>query len=148
MHYNILKFPSTQKFVFLLVPTVQCWSFTIQNDVCAEFDTKGCFHIHLLKVESFNVLTENPFQGVAYKICDITKSLEANPGPIFNLQKPDERENCNCSCCSPACFSLSVTSLTNEHGDAAVLCLCDTLKVERKYPGISPEIQGTKGIPA
>ena len=32
--------PSTQKCVFLLVLTVGCLSFTVQNDVCAEFDTK------------------------------------------------------------------------------------------------------------
>ncbi len=41
--FNVnLKFPSTQKSVFLL-PTVECWSFTVQNNVCAEFDTRRLF---------------------------------------------------------------------------------------------------------
>ena len=52
---------------------------------------EGCFHIHLLKVERFTVITENQIlRGVpTIMICDITNSLEANPGPIFNLHKCD-----------------------------------------------------------
>ena len=39
---------------------------------------EDCFHIHLLKVESFSVLIENPFLkgGPTSMICDITTSLE------------------------------------------------------------------------
>ncbi len=38
-----LKLPSTQKYIFLLVPTVECRSFTVQDDVSAEFDTRRLF---------------------------------------------------------------------------------------------------------
>ena len=37
------KSPSTRNCVFLLVPTVECLSITVQNDACAEFDTKRLF---------------------------------------------------------------------------------------------------------
>lgn len=52
---------------------------------------EGFFHIHLLKVESFYVLIKNLiFRGEPTSmICDGTNSLEANPGPIVNLQKCD-----------------------------------------------------------
>jgi len=52
---------------------------------------EGCFHIRLLEVESFSVLIENLILrgGPMSTICDIPTSLEANPGPIFNLQKFD-----------------------------------------------------------
>ena len=48
---------------------------------------EGCFHIYLLKVESFSVLIENPIlRGRPMSmICDITTSLEANLGPKFKL---------------------------------------------------------------
>ena len=36
--------PSAQKYVFfLLIPLVRCLSFTVQNDLCAEFDTRWLF---------------------------------------------------------------------------------------------------------
>ena len=52
---------------------------------------EGCFHIHLLKVESFSELIENLIVrgGPTGMICDITNSLEANPGPVGNLHKYD-----------------------------------------------------------
>ena len=52
---------------------------------------EGCFHIQLLKVESFSVLTGNQILrgGPTRMIYDITTSLEANPGPIFNIHKCD-----------------------------------------------------------
>ena len=45
-----------------------------------------CFHIHLLKVESFPVLIENLIlRGLlASMICDITTSLEDNPGQLWS----------------------------------------------------------------
>lgn len=51
-----LKFSSTQIYVFLLVPLVECWSFSMQSLI-----REGFFHIHLL-------LTENPIlKGRSYK---------------------------------------------------------------------------------
>ena len=52
---------------------------------------EGCFHINLLNVESFSVLSENPMLrgGHTNMICDIINSLEANSGPIFNLYMCD-----------------------------------------------------------
>ena len=42
--YNILiEVTSTQKCVLLTVPSAGCLSFTVQNDVCAEFDTGRLF---------------------------------------------------------------------------------------------------------
>ena len=38
----------------LIITSPGCLSFTVQNDVCAEFDTRK-----LLKWESFSVLTDN-----------------------------------------------------------------------------------------
>ena len=52
---------------------------------------EGCFHIHLLKMESFSVFIENPILkgGPMSMICDVTKSLEASRGPVYNLKKCD-----------------------------------------------------------
>ena len=52
---------------------------------------EGCFHIHLLKVESFSVLIEKQIlRGRPMgTICDITNSLAANPSPVCNLHKCD-----------------------------------------------------------
>ena len=84
---GLLKSPSTQKYVFLLVPPVECLSFTEQIDICAVFETRRLFHIHLLKVESFFELIENPISksGPTHRIHDITNSLEANFVLVFSF---------------------------------------------------------------
>lgn len=56
------------KCVLLLVPSFGCLSFTVQS-----LTLEGCFHIHLLKVESFFVLI-----GTVSIVCDITANLESN----------------------------------------------------------------------
>lgn len=39
-----LKTPSSQTMCFcLFVPPVECWSFTVLNDVCCDFDTRSLF---------------------------------------------------------------------------------------------------------
>lgn len=49
-----------ERCVSLIVTSVGCLAFTVQNDVFPEFDTrKGCFHIHLQKGESVSLLTLN-----------------------------------------------------------------------------------------
>ena len=50
----------------------------MQNDVCAEFDTGSYFDIHLLKVESVSVLSENLSLRSAPTsvICDTTTTSE------------------------------------------------------------------------
>lgn len=54
----------------------------MHNDVkyVHSLTTEGRFHIHLLKVESLSVLTENLILngGPMSMICDITDSLESN----------------------------------------------------------------------
>lgn len=69
----IFKVSSNQKYVFLLNPTVERLSFSVQNDVCAV-----CFHVHLLKVESFSELIENLILrgGPTSMTCETTNSLE------------------------------------------------------------------------
>ena len=54
------------------------WMFELQNDVCAKFDARNCFYIHLPKVEHFSMLTLNlSLWGVPTSmICEITISLE------------------------------------------------------------------------
>ena len=60
------------EYVFLLVPTVECLSFTLS------LTPEDCFYIHLLKVESCSVITETPvlIGEPMSRICDITNSLE------------------------------------------------------------------------
>ena len=38
-----LVISTASKCVLLLVPTVECLSFTVQNDVCAEFNVRRLF---------------------------------------------------------------------------------------------------------
>lgn len=79
-HFNTS--PSSQNMFFLLVPAVERSSFAVQNDVCAEFETTKLFSHSLLKVGTFLCLVRKLIltRG-AHEICDITHSLEANPGP-------------------------------------------------------------------
>ena len=69
-----------------LKTSVQTWFTNVKKKA-----VEGCFHIHLLKVESFSELIENLIVrgGPTGMICDITNSLEANPGPVGNLHKYD-----------------------------------------------------------
>ena len=74
-----LKSLSTQKCVCLLVPAVGCLCFTVCLIMYAQNLTlEDCFNIHLLKEESFSVLTLN--LSLAHvpmsTICDITTILE------------------------------------------------------------------------
>ena len=68
---------------FLLVPAVECSSFTVQNDVCTEFETTKLFLHSLLKVGTFFLCLVKKLilTRVAHELCDITHSLEVNPGP-------------------------------------------------------------------
>ena len=50
---------------------------------------EACFHIRLLKVKSVSVLTENQILRGGPIMCDITNSLEANLGLIFNFNRFD-----------------------------------------------------------
>lgn len=60
----------------------------MQNDVCAKLER--CFHTHLMKVEKYMLIENQALRGgPTSMICDITVSLEANSGPIFNLHKCD-----------------------------------------------------------
>ena len=69
---------STQKCVLLLLPSVGCLSFTVQNDVCAEFDTDTNFHTCLLKVENFSVVIESPILRVTSQLlCSHFESLKS-----------------------------------------------------------------------
>ena len=56
---EVCNFKCPQKYVFLLVSTVECLSFTVQKDVWQCLTQDGCFHIHLLKLRHFFVLTGN-----------------------------------------------------------------------------------------
>ena len=81
---DMIKVPLRSKLCFSFVPTVECLSFTVLNDVCAEFVfTFICIH--------FSVFIENQILrgGPMSMICDITTSLEANSGPVFNLHRCD-----------------------------------------------------------
>ena len=51
------------------------------------FTLEGCFHIHLLNVESFSALIEYHILrgGLASKIYDIATSSEANNGSVRNI---------------------------------------------------------------
>lgn len=69
------KSPSGQK----TVPRVK--SSTVQNDVCAEFDTRRLFSHPSPKVRMFTVLIEYLIFRSMSMICDITNSFSANPGP-------------------------------------------------------------------
>ena len=42
-HMACLKSSFSKKCVFLLVTSVRCLTFTVQNDVCPEFDTRRLF---------------------------------------------------------------------------------------------------------
>ena len=79
---TLLKSPSTQKYVFLLLPTVGCLSFTVQNDVCAEFNTRRLFSSaeggNFLCAQRKSEYEDEPMS----MICDITTRLEANCGPV------------------------------------------------------------------
>lgn len=44
-------------FFLLSLHLFVCLTFTVQNNVCAELNTTGCFHIHLLNVLSVLTLT-------------------------------------------------------------------------------------------
>lgn len=74
-------------------PLNKCAYFTCMfdihclNDVCAKFDTEGCLHIHLLKGKFICAHFKSDIKRVheAWQ-CDITISLEANHGPMCNLQ--------------------------------------------------------------
>jgi len=63
------------------------------------FTLEGCFHIYLLKVESFSDLIENLIfrGGPTSMICDITTRLEANHGPVCNLHKWDVTWSLQCT---------------------------------------------------
>lgn len=65
--------------LILLVPTVECLSFTVQS-----LTLQGCFHISLLNVYIFSVVIKNMICSRTSMICDITNRLEADPGPIFS----------------------------------------------------------------
>ncbi len=81
--------PSTQKPVFFFLFLQLNVGASLYRMIYVQSLTlEGCFRIHLLQVESFHVLTENPIlrDGPTHMI---TNSLEANYGPIFNLQKCD-----------------------------------------------------------
>ena len=84
-----------------------------------EFDS---FNIHLLKVESFSVLIENPVLrgGSMSMICDIATGLEANPGPIFNFHK-----------CDVETWGLQCTNTENELYSEVGDILCPTVKLQK-----------------
>lgn len=63
---------------FLLVPTAESLILSVENDECAEFETRR--HL-LMKVYTFSA----PMN----MICDMTNSLVANPGPKFSIDKCD-----------------------------------------------------------
>lgn len=56
-----LKTSSSQKCVFLLVPSVECLTLTVRNDMCVQS--------HIIK---------------GSMTCDIIVSRETDPGPIFS----------------------------------------------------------------
>ena len=78
---------------YLLVPTAGCLRFTVLNDVqyLQRLILQGYFLIYLLKVERFSALIKNHILAgwPSCMICDITNSLEANPGPILSFNKCD-----------------------------------------------------------
>lgn len=58
---TLLKSPSTQKVVLLIVTSLGCSIFIVQREACAEFDTRRLFsHSGAeVKEESFSALTLN-----------------------------------------------------------------------------------------
>ena len=61
---------------FFLIFIVLCLSFTVQTDLCQEFDSRRMFAVSVL-IESL-ILRD----GLMCMICDITKRLGANPIPV------------------------------------------------------------------
>lgn len=55
--------------LILLVPTVECLSFTVQS-----LTLQGCFHISLLNVYIFSVVIKNMICSRTSMICDITNT--------------------------------------------------------------------------
>lgn len=69
-----LKYPSCLNCVFRLVATLECLSFPVQNDPCAQFDNRS-FQIHHLVLGG----------GLMSRMCDIKDILEASPAPLFSI---------------------------------------------------------------
>lgn len=75
----LVKVPlHSEKYVLLLVPTVECLSFAVQSDViCCKWSSSELIENMIL------------WGGTTSMICDITHSFEAIHGPVFNLHSSD-----------------------------------------------------------
>lgn len=85
----IIKVPLHSKVLFYLVLTVECLSFTVQNPVCAVFENRKPSSHSRLKEKIVCVLVGNLIlRGGAGSVnCDITNTVEANPGPVYSTWK-------------------------------------------------------------
>lgn len=75
----------------MFVPTVECLSITVQNDLRAELDTRRMSSHSSADSGVSYALTDNHIFGswLTSMICDIANSLEVKPCPILNLLKCD-----------------------------------------------------------
>ena len=89
---NIFAFksPSSLKCVFVFVPALGCLSFTVQNDVCAEFDTRSLFSYSSAESGKFLCAQwQSDFKGRAYEHDLWHHKFGANCGPVCNLHTCD-----------------------------------------------------------
>lgn len=85
--YFYFKTSSGPKCVFLLVPSVECLTLTVRNDVCVQSHViKGRFHTQWwtckFSLQSFKIIFLD--MRSASMTCDVTVSRETDPGPIFS----------------------------------------------------------------
>ena len=72
------------KYIFFFLLELDVWASLSRIMYVKSLKLEGCFHIHLLKVESFSALIENTSM-----ICEITTSFEVYCSPVWNLGKCD-----------------------------------------------------------
>lgn len=89
MLFTLIKSPTSVKNAFLLVPSVECWSFTVWNNEGAESDTLRLFSLSLLEVSIFSTHTENLILrgGPVSGIYDITNSKTANMHVCMHIHR-------------------------------------------------------------
>ena len=88
-HSFSLKSPSTRKCFFFLFIQLYVWASLCRMMYVQSLTLEGCFHIHLLKVESFSELIENLIlRGGTPKItCDITTSFGSQSWSNMQLEQ-------------------------------------------------------------